>query len=46
MQFLDEAKRVEVASRMEGEEYKLNPIIIDGVVDHATAREISGSKFG
>ena len=45
-QFLDEAKRLEVASRMEGKEYLLTPIEITDEIDHASAREISGSKFG
>ena len=45
-QFLTLRKQKEVHRRMEGKEYLLHPITIVGTKDHATAREISGSKFG
>ncbi len=44
--FLEALKTAEVATRMAGKEHLLNPIEITGVENHATAREISGSKYG
>lgn len=44
--FLLAAKQMEVNKRMEGKEYLLNPIEIVKEKDHATARAISGSKYG
>lgn len=45
-QFLDHIKKDEVSKRMKGKEYLLNPIEVNKEIDHATAREISGSKYG
>ncbi len=44
--FLDDLKTAEVGLRMKGKEYLLNPIEIIDTQNHATAREITGSKFG
>ncbi len=45
-QFLDALEEDEVKKRMQGREYILNPIQVMEEVDHATMREISGSKYG
>ena len=43
---LDLKKNKEVERRFEGRTHLLNPIKIVGFEDHATAREVSGNKYG
>ncbi len=45
-EFLDRMRVEEVGRRMKGQEYLLAPIAIVGVVNHASALEVSGSKYG